>query len=69
MIVHDLSDLQEVTFRACVRNLMFFATLPFYLAQEMRREGAREGASEFPRDRSRTVSERSHRCEDVRWLR
>jgi hypothetical protein len=65
MILHDLSDLQEVTFRACVRDLMFFATLPFYLAQEMRREGA----SQFPRDLPRAVSERSHRCEDVRWLR
>jgi hypothetical protein len=33
----DLRGYQELVFGAYVRNAMFFATLPYYLAQKMRR--------------------------------
>jgi hypothetical protein len=33
-------DFQEVMFRAYVRNLIWFATLPYYVTQEMRRNHA-----------------------------
>jgi len=36
MTVFDLLDFQEFMFRACVRNVMTFATLPYYLTQETR---------------------------------
>jgi hypothetical protein len=37
MTVRGLLDFQEFMFCACVRNVMTFATLPYYLTQEMRR--------------------------------
>ena len=37
MIVRDLLDFQALMFRAYVRNAMFLATLPYHMAQEMRR--------------------------------
>ena len=36
MTFDDLRDFRELMFRAYVRNLMFFATLPYHLATEMR---------------------------------
>ena len=36
MTFGDLRDFRELMFRACVRNMMFFATLPYHLATEMR---------------------------------
>jgi radical SAM superfamily enzyme with C-terminal helix-hairpin-helix motif len=60
MSLQHLLDFQELMFRAYVRNVMFFATLPYYAEQECRREHARENALEFPR---------RHRREDARWLR
>jgi hypothetical protein len=33
----DLRGYQELMFGACVRNAMFFATLPYYVAQKVRR--------------------------------
>jgi hypothetical protein len=40
MTSNDFLDFQEVTFRAYVRNVMFFATLPYYLTQQIRRNPA-----------------------------
>jgi hypothetical protein len=37
MTFDDLLDFQELMFSACVRNVMAFATLPYHLAEEMRR--------------------------------
>jgi hypothetical protein len=34
--------------RACVRNMMFFATLPYYLAGEMPRNSAPERPRQPP---------------------
>ncbi|HKH28887.1 MAG TPA: hypothetical protein VKA61_11220 [Sphingomicrobium sp.] len=46
MTFRDLHDLQERLFHVYVRNVMLFATLPLYLAQEMRRPShAREERS------------------------
>jgi hypothetical protein len=39
MTPNELLDLQEVMFRAYVRNVMFVATLPF-LPEQMRRDRA-----------------------------
>jgi hypothetical protein len=36
VLFHDLRGYQELMFGAYVRNAMFFATLPYYLAQKMR---------------------------------
>jgi hypothetical protein len=36
MTIRDLLDLQEFMLCACVRNVMAFATLPYYLTQERR---------------------------------
>jgi hypothetical protein len=36
MTLRNLLDVQEVMFRAYVRNVMFFATLPYHLAHEVR---------------------------------
>ena len=60
MTLQHLLDFQELMFRVYVRNVMFFATLPYYAEQECRRKHARAKALEFPR---------RHRCEDARWLR
>jgi hypothetical protein len=57
--------------RAYVRNMMFLATLPYYLAGEMTRNSAPE-LSAATGDLHRAVSERPHRpspSDDVRWLR
>ena len=40
MTGNDLLDFQEVMFRAHVRNLIFFATLPYYLSQQIHRNPA-----------------------------
>jgi len=37
MTLRDVRDFQELMFRTWVRNVMFFVTLPYHLAQEMRR--------------------------------
>ena len=39
MTLRDLLDIQDLMLRAYVRNAMFLATLPYHLAQEMRRNG------------------------------
>jgi hypothetical protein len=36
MIFGDPRDFHELMLRAYVRNMMFFATLPYHLATEMR---------------------------------
>jgi hypothetical protein len=49
MICRELREFQELMFRACVRNMMLFATLPYHIAQEMRRDRSHArgaGASE-----------------------
>jgi hypothetical protein len=40
MTSNDFLDFQEVIFRAYVRNLIFFATLPYYLMQQIHRNHA-----------------------------
>ena len=42
MTGNDFLDLQEVMFRAYVRNVIFFATLPYHLTQEMHRDHAED---------------------------
>jgi hypothetical protein len=37
MPFRDLRDFQDFILGAYVRNVMFFATLPYYLAREIRR--------------------------------
>ena len=36
MLSRDLRGYHELMFGACVRNAMFFATLPYYVARKMR---------------------------------
>jgi len=36
MTFGDPRDFHDLMLRACVRNMMFFATLPYHLATEMR---------------------------------
>ena len=52
MTFRDLLDVQDLMFRAYMRNVMFLATLPYNLAQEMRRNRAWEDASGPPREPS-----------------
>jgi hypothetical protein len=40
MTFNAVLDFQEVMFRAYVRNLIFFATLPCYVTQQIRRNHA-----------------------------
>ena len=40
MTSNDFLDFQEVIFRAYVRNLIFFGTLPYYLTQQIHRNHA-----------------------------
>ena len=40
MTGNDFLDFQEVIFRAHVRNLIYFATLPYYLTQQIHRNHA-----------------------------
>ena len=37
MTLRDLLDVQDIMFRAQVRNMMFLATLPYHMAQEVLR--------------------------------
>jgi hypothetical protein len=61
--------------RACVRNAMFFATLPFCLAKKTHPEPARSrrtGQTGWaPRDGRALAggSKREPGTEDIRWLR
>ena len=57
MILSSLHDIQQVMLRAYVHNVMFFATLPFYLAQERRPMSEQSRRARYPR------------IEDARWLR
>jgi hypothetical protein len=67
MILPGLHDVQLRMLRTCVRNAMFFATLPFYLAQETHPVPARSRrtgqTSSAPQDGRVCGSE------DMRWLR
>jgi hypothetical protein len=40
MTGNDFLDFQEVIFRAYARNLVFFATLPYFLTQQIHRNHA-----------------------------
>ena len=57
MTFHGPLNFLELMFRAYVRNMMFSATLPYHLAQDMRRNRACEGVSEGPR---------THRSKDMK---
>ena len=72
MTLGHLRDLQDLMLRASVRNMMFFATLPYYLAGEVPRNSAPERPSAAADDLHRAVSarpRRPRRSDDVRWLR
>jgi hypothetical protein len=75
MTFPDLHDFQLVMLRACVHNVMFFATLPFYLAQETHPVPARSRrtgqTSPTPRDGRDLADGPGHQpgTEDIRWLR
>ena len=75
MTFPNLHDVQQLMLRAYVRNVMFFATLPFYLAQEMRpvpERSRRAGqTSSAPRDGRALAGGRGRQpgSEDIRWLR
>ena len=75
MIFPNVHDVQQAMLRACVRNVMFFATLPFYLTQEMRPTPARSrraGSNQLCTARRRASAggpERHPSTEDIRWLR
>ena len=75
MIFSSLYDAQQEILRACVRNAMLFATLPFYLAQETHPVPARSRrtgqTSSAPQD-GRALADgpgRQPGTEDIRWLR
>jgi hypothetical protein len=55
MTGNDFLDFQEAIFRASVRNLVFFATLPYQLTQEMQRTHARDADGARPSDPSSVV--------------
>ena len=67
MIFQSFHEVQQVMLRTFVRNMMFFATFPLYLAQEPRPVPAR------PRRTGQTSSApqdgRVCGSEDMRWLR
>jgi hypothetical protein len=73
--VLNIHDVQQLMLRAYVRNVMFFATLPFYLAQEMwhvpqRSHGAGTTSSASRDDRAPAGGRGRHPgSEDIRWLR
>ena len=72
MTFGNLRDLQELMLRTSVHNMMFFATLPYYLAGEMPRDSAAARPSAAAGDVHRAVSEPpgcDGRSDDVRWLR
>jgi hypothetical protein len=52
VLFRDLRGYQELVFGAYVRNAMFFATLPYYLAQKMRRDRFGSHASDVSEPRS-----------------
>jgi hypothetical protein len=75
MIFASLYDVQQVILRACVQNVMFFATLPFYLAQEThpvparsRRPGQASSAARHGRAPAGGPG-REPGTNDIRWLR
>ena len=75
MTFPNLHDVQQLMLRAYVHNVMLFATLPFYLAQEMRATPERSRlagqTSSAPRN-GRSVAGRptlADGFEDIRWLR
>jgi hypothetical protein len=55
MTGNDFLDFQEAIFRASVRNLVFFATLPFQLTQEIQRNRARDAGGARPSDPSSLI--------------
>ena len=55
MTCNDLLDFQEVMFRAHVRNLIFFATLPYYLTQQIHRNHAWDAGGARTSDSSSIV--------------
>jgi hypothetical protein len=75
MTFPDLHDVQLLMLRACVRYAMFFATLPFHLAQETHLVPARSRhtgqTSSAPRHGQAPAGGpgRQPGTEDIRWLR
>ena len=73
MTFPNLHDFQQQMLRAYVRNAMFFATLPFYLEQEMcpMPVRSRGQTSSAPRDGRAPAGGpgRQPETEDIRWLR
>jgi len=75
MIFQSFHEVQQVMLRTFVRNMMFFATLPFYLAQEtgpITERSRRAGSNQLCAARRRGPAvgpERHPRTEDIRWLR
>jgi hypothetical protein len=75
MTFPDLHDFELLMLRACVHTTMFFATLPFYLAQEGRPATARSRhtgqTSSVPRHSQAPAGGpgRQPGTEDIRWLR
>jgi hypothetical protein len=63
----SLLDVQLLMLRTCVHNMMFFATLPFYLAQETHPVPERSGRA----GQTNSASQDHRVCgsEDMRWLR
>lgn len=55
MTSNDLLEFQEVMFRAHLRNLMFFVTLPYYLTQQMRCNHVRDADGTGTSDASSLV--------------
>jgi hypothetical protein len=60
MNVRHLYEFQQLLFRAYMQNVMFLATLPYYLVREQQRIPASERTSQ---------PARNFRRKDVRWLR
>jgi hypothetical protein len=74
MTFPNLHDVQQVMLRAYVQNVMLFATLPFYLAQDTHPLPARSRRAESnqlcaARRRAPAVGSERYRSEDARWLR
>ena len=71
----NVHDVQQVMLRAYVQNVMLFAALPFYLAQEKHptaERSRRAGLTQLCAARHRASAggpERHPRTEDIRWLR
>jgi hypothetical protein len=42
-MTNDFLEFQEVMFRTYVRNVIFFATLPYYLTQQLHRNHGWDG--------------------------